>query len=112
MFNQTTRSNNFFPVNSQRMCLFLSAVFLLVSCGHTPSAERYGFITRLGLDTIAVESVTRQGNTVTSDEVDRFPRVRVRHTVIDLRPDGSIRHLVMDIQTLSEPANERERKVI
>ena len=94
------------------MCFFLSASLLLVSCGHTQPAEHYGFITRLGSDTISVESVTRQGNTVTSDEVDRFPRVRVRHTVINLEPDGSIRHLVMDIHTPSEPANQRERKVI
>ena len=92
--------------------LLCGAVLLLVSCGHTPPAEHYGFITRLGSDTISVESVTRQGNTVTSDEVDRFPRVRVRHTVIELAPDGSIRHLVMDIHTPSEPANQRERKVI
>ena len=77
----------------------------------TSPTEHYGFITKLGTDTIAVESVTRQGNTVTSDEVDRFPCVRVRHTVINLNPDGSIRHLVMDIHTPSEPANERERKV-
>jgi hypothetical protein len=66
------------------MCFFLSSVLLLVSCGHKPPAEHYGFITRLGHDTIAVESVTRQGNTLTSDEVDRFPRERVRHTVIQL----------------------------
>ncbi len=85
---------------------------MLVSCGHTSPAEHYGFITRLGFDTVAVESVTRQGNTVTSDEVDRFPRVRLRHTVIELASDGSIRHLVMDIHTPGEPANERERKVI
>jgi len=91
--------------------LLCGAVLLLVSCGHTPPAEHYGFITRLGHDTVAVESVTRQGNIVTSDEVDRFPRVRVRHTVIKLAPDGSIRHLVMDIHTPSEP-NQRERKVI
>ena len=94
------------------MCFFLSALLLLVSCSNTPPAEHYGFITRLGHDTIAVESVTRQGNTLTSDEVDRFPRVRVRHTVIQLTPDGSIRHLVMDIHTPSEPADQRERKVI
>lgn len=87
-------------------------VLLLISCNHTPSSENYGFITTLGSDTIAVESVNRQGNTVTSDEVDRFPRVRVRHTVINLNDDGSIRHLTMDIHTPSEPANERERKVI
>ena len=70
------------------------------------------FITLLGRDTISVESITRQGNTLTSDEVDRFPRVRIRHTVINLAPDGSIQHLVMDIHTPSEPADQRERKVI
>jgi hypothetical protein len=105
------QSYDFYPVKSPVICLFLSAIFLLVSC-QTPPAEHYGFITRLGLDTISVESVTRQGKIVTSDEVDRFPSVRVRHTVIYLNEDGSIRHLVMDIHTPSEPANERERKVI
>jgi hypothetical protein len=84
---------------------------LLISCHRSP-AEHYGFITLLGHDTISVESVTRQDNTVTSDEVDRFPRVQVRHTVINLNPDGGIQHLVMDIHTPSEPANQRERKVI
>ncbi len=112
MYTQAVQSCDFYPVKSPVMCFFLSAVLLLVSCGHTPPVEHYGFITRLGLDTISIESLTRQGNTVTSDEVDRFPRVRVRHTVITLAPDGSIRHLVMDIHTPSEPADERERKVI
>ncbi|WP_202552222.1 DUF2911 domain-containing protein [Ginsengibacter hankyongi] len=93
------------------MCFFLSVCIFLGSCSQAPPAEHYGFITQLGRDTISVESVARKGNTVTSDEVDRFPRVRVRHTVIKLNPDGSIRHLVMDIHTPSEPANERERKV-
>ena len=112
MYNQSIRSYGFYPVKSLVTCFFLSAALLLVSCGHTPPAEHYGFITRLGHDTISVESVTRQGNTITSDEVDRFPRVRVRHTVINLAADGSIRHLVMDIHTPSEPAKQRERKVI
>jgi hypothetical protein len=112
MFNQAIQSRNFYPVKSLVTCFFLSAVLLLVSCGRTPPAIHYGFITRLGLDTVAVESVTRQGNTVTSDEIDRFPRVRVRHTVITLAPDGCIRHLVMDIHTPSEPVKQRECKVI
>jgi hypothetical protein len=112
MNDQAIQSRYFYLVNPSAMCFFLSAVLLLVSCGHTPPAEHYGFITRLGNDTISVESITRQGNTLTSDEVDRFPRVRVRHTVIKLAPDGSIKHLVMDIHTPSEPANRRECKVI
>ncbi len=74
--------------------------------------KHYGFITLLGNDTISVESITKQGYSFTSDEVDRFPRVRVRHTVVDLYPDGSIKHLVMDIHTPSEPENQRDRKVV
>lgn len=66
----------------------------------------------LGNDTISIESITRQGNTLTSDEVDRFPRVRIRHTVVDLNDDGSIRHLVMEIHTPSEPSGRRDRKVV
>ena len=111
MYNQTILSRYFHGVSAPVMCFFIGAVLSLVSC-NTPPAERYGFLTLLGHDTIAVESVTRQGNTVTSDEVDRFPRVRVRHTVIKLAADGSIQHLVMDIHTPSEPQDQRDRKVI
>jgi hypothetical protein len=53
----------------------------------------------------------RQGNKLTSDEVDRFPHVRQRHTEIELAPKGGIRHLVMDITTPSEPSNQRHRRV-
>lgn len=112
MYIQAIQSSDLLPIKSPVTCSLLSAALLLVSCVHTPPTEHYGFITRLGLDTVAVESVTREGYTVTSDEVDRFPRVRVRHTVIRLAEDGSIRHLVMDIYTPSEPPQQRERKVI
>jgi hypothetical protein len=91
---------------------FVVAALALLACGPAAPTERYGFITRLGRDTVSVESVTRRGNTVTSDAVDRFPRVRRRHTEIELRPDGGIRRLVMDIHTPSEPAEQRERHVV
>src|SRR3982751_6115823 len=107
MYHQLIRPCERHVINLAMLCFFLGALVLLVSCNSAPT-EHYGFITQLGTDTIAVENVTRQGNRVTSDEVDRFPRVRVRHTVIDLNADGSIRHLVMDIHTPSEPTNERE----
>lgn len=84
----------------------------LEACGTSRAPERYGFIARLGVDTISVESVSRSGNTLVSDEVDRFPRVRQRHTEIELGPDGGIRHFVMDITTPSEPSNERVRHVV
>ncbi len=53
----------------------LFACCALAACSTQP-AERYGFITRLGDDTISVENVLRRGNTLTIDAVDRFPRVR------------------------------------
>jgi hypothetical protein len=90
----------------------LLAVLALEACGRSQLAEHYGFIARLGRDTISVESVTRRGNKMMSDEVDRFPRVRQRHTEIELGPDGGIQHLVMDIRTPSEPAAERERHIV
>jgi hypothetical protein len=91
----------------------LTLVLVLAACGRTaPAAERYGFVARLGRDTVSVESVTRRGNTVISDAVDRFPRVRRRHTEIELGPDGAIRRLVMDIHTPSEPPAQRERHVV
>jgi hypothetical protein len=91
---------------------FALAALAALACAPAAPTERYGFITRLGRDTVSVESVTRHGSTVTSDAVDRFPRVRRRHTEIELRPDGGIQHLVMDIHTPSEPAAERERHVV
>ena len=114
MYSTITKSKNFYVVTSAVFLFFLSAVVSILSCNTAPSAatEHYGFLTMLGNDTISVESVTRQGNTLTSDEVDRFPRVTVRHTVVDLNDDGSIKHLVMDIYTPSEPTGQRDRKVI
>jgi len=90
---------------------FILGLCALAGCGSQPT-ERYGFITRLGNDTISVENVARSGNTLTIDAADRFPRVRERHADITLAPDGGIRRLVMDVTTPSEPANERERHIV
>ena len=87
-------------------------VFLaLTACESNQPAERYGFVAQLGRDTVSVESVTRSANKLVSDEVDRFPIVRQRHTEIKLGDDGSIRKLEMDIHTPSEPENQRDRHV-
>jgi len=90
---------------------FALACCALAACSSQP-AERYGFITRLGDDTVSVENVLRRGNTLTIDDVDRFPRVRERHADVTLAPDGGIRRLVMDITTPSEPPKQRERHVV
>src|SRR3954462_5515932 len=88
------------------------ALLVLLACGRAAPTEQYGFIAQLGRDTISVESVARSGSKITSDAVDRFPRVRRRPTEIELDADGRIRHLVMDIHPPSEPANQRERRVV
>lgn len=84
----------------------------ILACQPAKAAEQYGFVARLGNDTISVECITRRGDEIETDEVDRFPRVRRRHTTIRLAQDGTIRHLEMDIVTPSEPLNERERHVV
>jgi len=89
----------------------LLAGLALGACRPSGPTEHYGFIARLGRDTVSVENVTRQGNRVTSDEVDRFPRVRQRHTEVELAPNGGIRHLAMDIVTPSEEPKQRMRRV-
>src|SRR5262249_39013970 len=84
----------------------------LAGCATGHPAERYGFITRLGNDTISLENVQRRGDELTIDDVDRFPRVRQRHAVVALGPDGGVRRLIMDITTPSEPADQRQRHVV
>jgi hypothetical protein len=72
---------------------------LQVRPASTPPArtETYGFIARLGIDTISVERVTRTPSQLVSDEVERFPRVIQRHTEIQFGPDQSVRRVTMDI---------------
>jgi hypothetical protein len=91
--------------------LVLLALFL-AGCSRPQPEEHYGFVALLGRDTISVERVTRQGNRVTSDEVDRFPRVRERHTEITLNDSGRIERLVMDIHTPSDSEKLRERHIV
>jgi hypothetical protein len=93
-----------------RFPLFIAAT-LIVACRASGPEQRYGFIARLGNDTVSVESITRRGNKIVVDGVDRFPRVRRRHSEIELGDGNTIRRIAMEIHTPSEPAKERERHV-
>ena len=88
--------------HAHAMKRFVLLALFLAGCSRPQPEERYGFVARRGRDTISVERVTRQGNQVTSDEVDRFPRVRERHTEITLSDSGRIERLVMDVRTPSD----------
>jgi hypothetical protein len=85
---------------------------LLLACSSAVPPERYGFVTTLGIDTVAVERVERSATRLVADGVDRWPFVRRRHTEFDLAPDGTIRHMVMDVRTPNgRSPRERERRV-
>ena len=85
---------------------------LLLACSNAAPPERYGFITTLGNDTVAVEQITRSPTELVTDGVDRWPIVRRRHTEFDLAPDGTIRHMVMEVRTPNgRTPRERGRRV-
>ena len=92
--------------------LLLAFALLVPGCATAPPLERYGFIARLGRDTISVESIARYRDRIVSDEVDRFPDVRRRHTELDLAADGSLRHMDMHVLIPSAAARSRDRRIV
>jgi hypothetical protein len=87
-------------------------LLLVLACAHAAPAERYGFVTVLGNDTVAVERIVRSPTRLVTDGVDRWPFVRRRHTEFDLARDGTIRHMVMDVHTPNGGSpRERGRRV-
>ena len=91
-----------------RLLLTGAAMSAFAACTAGGPAEQYGFVARLGNDTVSVERVSRSARSLVSDDVDRFPLVRQRHTVIDLDADGRVAHMEMTIRTPSG-ASPRER---
>lgn len=92
-------------------CLAFS--LLILGCREAPPTEQYGFLARLGQDTISVERIARYPDHIVSDEVDRFPEVRQRHTEIMLASDGRPRRMDMRVQIPSAPnAESRERRIV
>lgn len=85
---------------------------LFLACSNATPPERYGFVTTLGNDTVAVERIARSPTKLVTDDVDRWPFVRRRHTEFDLNQDGTIRHMVMDVRTPNgRSPTERGRRV-
>ncbi len=85
----------------------------LAACGPRADTERYGFVALLGNDTVSVERITRTPRSLVSDDVDRFPFVRQRHTVIDLGRDGRLTRMAMEVRTPSGTTSaERGRRVV
>jgi hypothetical protein len=85
---------------------------LVFACSHAPPPERYGFVTVLGNDTVAVERIARTPSRLVADGVDRWPFVRERHSEFDLMDNGRIRHMVMEVRTPNgRTPKERWRRI-
>ncbi len=69
--------------------LTLNILFLFVLLYPGAARAQTAFVSRLGRDTVAVESFTRQGDLVRGTSVVRSPRTTVRRYELRLRPDGS-----------------------
>lgn len=60
------------------------------------AAQTYGFVTRLGRDTVALERVVRTSQEIVGDAIERFPQVVVRHYDAFLNPDGTVRRFAVN----------------
>ncbi|MFL5574358.1 MAG: DUF2911 domain-containing protein [Gemmatimonadaceae bacterium] len=71
------------------------------SAASSSAAERGAFVVRLGSDTIAVEKFARSGNRIEGDEAMRTPAAGLRHYVVTLGADGSVREVQYEARRIS-----------
>ena len=71
-------------------------VALLALAPFALPAQTYGFVTRLGRDTIALERVVRTPQEILGDAVERYPQVVVRHYDAFLNANGTVRRFAID----------------
>jgi hypothetical protein len=58
------------------------------------------FVVRMGTDTLAVERYTRTHNRLEGELVVRSPQTATRRYTADLRPDGSVARLAVDLHSV------------
>jgi hypothetical protein len=76
-------------------------LLVLPAPSQAQAPDRAAFITRLGNDTVAVESFTRTADRLVGDRVIRAPRVSLLHYEATLGPDGT----VTSFEASSRPGN-------
>lgn len=90
-------------------------LFLALAGSLLPSplpAQKYGFVARLGRDTLVVEQVTRSPGRLEGRAVARTPRVVFREYVAELAPDGTVRRMTVAVRFLNPPPNvPREQQI-
>lgn len=93
----------------------LAAGLVLLSAGSlaAQTAAPAYIITRLGVDTVAIERYTRASNKLEGDLVLKYPRVGVFHYVADLGPSGEITSMTTSVRPASaSPASVPFRQIV
>ena len=87
---------------------------LLVAAGTLGAQTTPSYIvTRLGVDTVAIERYSRTNSRLEGDLVLRYPRVGVFHYVADLGPTGEIRSMTTTLRRGgSDPASPPFRRIV
>jgi len=80
----------------QTMIVSLTALAALQLAATGATDEKSSYITTLGRDTVAVESVSRQANHLIGDIVVRVPNTVRLHYDVEVRPDGSVLRSTLD----------------
>lgn len=83
------------PQQDSPMSKIAAAAFLFLTAGSLAAqspAPAY-IVTRLGVDTVAIERYTRSSGKVEGDLVLKHPRIRTFHYVADLGPRGEVKSL-------------------
>lgn len=84
--------------------IFSAALLVFGAIPLAAQAPAY-IVTRLGVDTVAIERYTRTGNKLEGDLVLRHPRVRTLHYIGDIGPQGQIRSLTTTVRRPSTDPN-------
>ena len=61
-------------ISATRLSSTLIAALAISGCRPAEPEQRYGFLAKLGNDTVSVESVSRRGNKVVIDGVDKLQK--------------------------------------
>lgn len=88
---------------SLKSVLAAPALVFAASLGAQSSAPSY-IITRLGVDTVAIERFTRTNDRIEGDLALRYPRVRTFHYVGELTPGGAFKSMTTTMRRANEPA--------
>ena len=86
--------------NAGTSFLLFAAGFLILTAGSlaAQSPSPAYIVTRLGVDTVAIERYIRSNGKLEGDLVLRYPRTRTFHYVADLGPRGEVNSLTATVQ--------------